>query len=87
MGFCGGYYFDFGLGFAMVVGGWVSFDLWWWMVGGGLGFLMVGGGLGFLMVGGGWQFCSVLFLFGSRENTKTERKKCIRIKKKKQIIF
>ena len=77
MGFCGGYYFDFGLGFAMVASGWVSFDLWWWMV---------GGGLGFLMVGGGWQFCSVLFFFGRRENTKRERKKCIR-KEKKQIIF
>ena len=50
MGFCGGYWFDFGLGFAMVAGGLLGFDLCWWMVGGGLGFLMVGGGLGFLMV-------------------------------------
>ena len=71
VGFCVGDWFDFGLGFAMVVGGWVSicvvasgwvgFDLWWWMVDSGLGFNFVvggglGGGLGFLMVGGGLNF-------------------------------
>ena len=60
MGFCGGYWFDFELGFAMVVGGWLDFGLWWWMVRSGLGFLMVGGGLGFLMVGGGFDFLMVV---------------------------
>ena len=56
---------------------WVVDWVFCWGSGGSLG-----DGLGFPMVGGGLRFCNGLFLFGRRENTKRERKKRIRIKKK-----
>ena len=90
MGFCCGYQFDFGMGFAMVAGGWVGFGLWWWMVGGGwwLGFSNGGRWIGISNGGGGggWWFCNGLFLFGRRENIERERKRRIRLKNNKEVV-
>ena len=66
------------LGFRFSKGRWLGFSNGGWWIGISNG----GGGGG----GGGWWFCDGLFLFGRRENTKRERKRCIRLKNIKEVV-